>query len=44
MKNIIFTSVLAAFFLFPTSAENTADDQPIDYDTAYKLWEIKHEV
>lgn len=44
MKNIVFASIIAALFLFPINAENAADNQPIDYDTAYKLWEIKHEI
>jgi hypothetical protein len=44
LKNIIFASVIAALFLFPQDAANNADDQPINYDTAYKLIGNKIEV
>jgi hypothetical protein len=37
LKNLIFVSVIAALFLFPQDAANTVDNQPINYETAYKL-------
>jgi hypothetical protein len=44
VKNLLFASLMAALFLFPTDAENAADDQPIQYDTAYKLVQKKYEI
>jgi hypothetical protein len=45
-KNVInfaITSTLLALFLIPYSAES-ADTQPINYETAYKLVEDKIEL